>query len=227
MVVFGGGVFLAVVVSVVHEVVDECFGEGCFVVFGGEVEGCVEGYVVGASVGGLPEEGAVGEVGDGVAVFVSEAVVVSADGFEVSAVGGSVFGPGLAVVGVAGGGGVSAAVGCAAGFVAGFDEGFFGGDGSAFDVAVVEEEAGGVGYGEFPEWVGGEVEGDLSGDFGDDGSPAGDEAGVVVECHQGGELDLDVDDAAAGCGLDAAAYAQVGVVAGDGDVVGVAEADER
>ena len=54
------------------------------------------------------------------------------------------------------------------------------------------------------------VEGDLAGDVGDDGFPAGDEAGVVVEAGEGGEFDAEVDHAAPVGRADAAAGAQVG-----------------
>ncbi len=117
-------------VSFAGEVLLEGVVECGVVVFGGEVDGGVEGYLVFASVGGSPEEGAVGESDDVVAVFVAEAVVVSAGGFEVFWGGGSVVGPHLVVVVVAGGGGVWAAGG-AAGDVAGFDEGVVGGSGSS------------------------------------------------------------------------------------------------
>jgi len=54
------------------------------------------------------------------------------------------------------------------------------------------------------------VEGDLAGDVGDDGFPAGDEAGVVVEFGEGGEFDADVDHAAPVGGAETAARAEVG-----------------
>ena len=54
------------------------------------------------------------------------------------------------------------------------------------------------------------VEGDLAGDVGDDGFPAGDQAGVLVEAGEGGELDDEVDHAAPVGRAQAAALAEVG-----------------
>ena len=53
-------------------------------------------------------------------------------------------------------------------------------------------------------------EGDPAGDLGDDGFPAGDEAGVLVEAGEGGEFDADVDHAAPVGRAQAAALAEVG-----------------
>jgi hypothetical protein len=53
-------------------------------------------------------------------------------------------------------------------------------------------------------------EGDLAGDVGQDGAPAVEQAGVVVEAGQGGEFDVQVDHAAPVGRPDAAAGAQVG-----------------
>ena len=131
-------------------------------VLGAQVQGVVGWHGVDHSVGCVPFVAAAGQASDGEAAFVAESVVVAAPGVEVAAVGGSVVGPFLPVVLVADVGG-SAAAGGAAFLVAGFDERFFGGVGSAADVAVMEQVAVGVGDGEFPGRVGLLILGDLPG----------------------------------------------------------------
>jgi hypothetical protein len=83
----------------------------------------------------------------------------------------------LAVVDV-GEGGLFSAAWCYALPVAGSDEGPFAGGGSAFGLSVVEEVSVLVGDGPHPGGVGFLIKRDLTGDIGQDGSPAGDSAGV-------------------------------------------------
>ena len=104
-------------------------------------------------------------------------------------------------------GGAAAAAGGLAGAVAGGDVGLVGGGGAAAEGAVVQQSAVLVGDAVAPGRPVFLVEGDLAGDVGDDRSPAGDEGRVVVEAHQGGQVDAEVDHAAARGGLDAPAGA--------------------
>src|SRR5215472_394112 len=153
------------------------------------------GYVPGFTVGCLPLVAAVAVVAQAQVLVVFESVVVAAEGFEVVGVGWSAAGVGAAVVGVAGGGG-SAAVGGAAGQIAQADVAQVGGAGSAADRAGVEELPVFVGEAVLPGGGVGLVEGDVAGDLGQDGSPAGDQGGVLVEAEQGGQAHAEVDHAA-------------------------------
>src|SRR5262245_3301968 len=120
-------------------------------------------------------------------MVVAELVMMCAERIEILDEGRSTLGPGCAVVAV-GAGGRLAAVRCAAGFVAGSDVFAVFERGSTSDEAVVEQLSIGVIDVVAPGGFVLVVVGDLSGDVGDDGSPAGDEGWVVVEVHECGQL---------------------------------------
>src|ERR1700730_8236643 len=93
--------------------VDVSVGWSGFVAVDGEHEAGVGEDAVEHGVGRFPDGGAAVDVVDAERVFVPESMMVSACRLEVSSVGGPEVGPFLAMVEVAGGGGLAAS-GCAA-----------------------------------------------------------------------------------------------------------------
>src|SRR5262245_141435 len=77
--------------------------------------------------------------------------------------------------------------------VASQNERFLGGGGSSVGMAVVQQPSVAVGDRVTPQRVGLLIQRDLSGDVGQDRSPAGDQRRVVRQPHQGRQVDLYVD----------------------------------